>query len=101
MPFYCLQVINIQILLQVIENLDELTNLESLFLGKNKITQLNNLQSLSKLKLLSIQSNRIVTIANLDKLINLEELYLSHNGIQVFMVHSAFEIYTNKHSLIR
>lgn len=69
---------------QVIENLDQLVNLESLFLGKNKITQLNNLQSLSKLKLLSIQSNRIVNIENLDGLVNLEELYLSHNGIQVF-----------------
>lgn len=68
----------------MIENLDELINLESLFLGKNKITHLNNLLSLTKLKLLSIQSNRIVTIENLDRLVNLEELYLSHNGIQVF-----------------
>lgn len=70
--------------MQVIENLDELINLESLFLGKNKITKLDNLQFLTKLKLLSMQSNRIVTIANLEKLTNLEELYISHNGIQVF-----------------
>jgi protein phosphatase 1 regulatory subunit 7 len=79
--------------MQVIENLSELTNLESLFLGKNKITQLNNLESLSKLKLLSIQSNRIVSIANLEKLTNLEELYLSHNGIQVLLVNITFCIY--------
>ena len=58
-------------------------NLESLYLGKNKITQISNLDTISKLKLLSLQSNRIVTIENLDKLVNLEELYISHNGIKV------------------
>ncbi|KAJ2671962.1 Protein phosphatase 1 regulatory subunit 7, partial [Coemansia sp. RSA 1085] len=43
---------------------------------------LQNLSSLKKLRVLSIQSNRIVKIEGLDELTNLEELYLSHNGIQ-------------------
>lgn len=42
-------------LLQVIENLDGLTNLNSIFLGKNKITKLQNLDSLINLKILGVQ----------------------------------------------
>ena len=37
---------------------------------------------LKKLKLLSIQSNRITEIEGLEELTLLEELYLSHNGIK-------------------
>jgi len=40
-----------------------------------------NLGALKKLRLLSIQSNRITRIEGLENLVNLEELYLSHNGI--------------------
>lgn len=36
---------------------------------------------MSKLRVLSIQSNRITKLENLDKLANLEELYISHNGL--------------------
>ena len=39
----------------MIEGLDGLVNLESLFLGKNKISKLQNLGCLKKLKVLSIQ----------------------------------------------
>lgn len=41
--------------LQVIENLDALTSLQSLFLGTNKITKLQNLDGLHNLTVLSIQ----------------------------------------------
>ena len=41
-----------------------------------------NLSALKKLKILSIQSNRIVKLEGLEELENLEELYLSHNGIE-------------------
>lgn len=41
-----------------------------------------NLSKLTKLKTLSIQSNRITKIENLEDLINLEELYLAHNGLE-------------------
>lgn len=45
---------------QVIENLDSLTSLQSLFLGTNKITRLQNLDALHNLTVLSIQvSSRI------------------------------------------
>lgn len=40
---------------QVIENLDTLTSLQSLFLGTNKITTLQNLEGLHNLTVLSIQ----------------------------------------------
>jgi protein phosphatase 1 regulatory subunit 7 len=59
-----------------------LVNLEELWLGKNKITKLQNLSALSSLRILSIQSNRITAIEGLDELHNLEELYLSHNGVK-------------------
>jgi len=37
---------------------------------------------LTKLRVLSIQSNRLTKLKGLDTLEALEELYLSHNGIQ-------------------
>ncbi|KAI0691521.1 hypothetical protein C8T65DRAFT_711482 [Cerioporus squamosus] len=64
-----------------IEGLEALVNLEELWLGKNKITRLENLSTLKKLRILSIQSNRITKIEGLEELENLEELLLSHNGI--------------------
>lgn len=51
-------------------------------MGKNKITQIENLSSLVNLRLLSLQSNRLTKIEGLEALTNLEELYLSHNGIE-------------------
>ncbi|KAG1804239.1 uncharacterized protein BJ212DRAFT_1394370 [Suillus subaureus] len=65
-----------------IEGLDALVNLEELWLGKNKLTKLENLSTLSRLKILSLQSNRITKIEGLDQLADLEELYLSHNGVE-------------------
>ncbi|KAH7911090.1 L domain-like protein [Hygrophoropsis aurantiaca] len=65
-----------------IEGLEELVNLEELWLGKNKVSKLENLSRLTNLKILSMQSNRITKIEGLEALINLEQLYLSHNGIE-------------------
>jgi len=80
--------------------LDSLVNLEELWLGKNKITKLEvvfllvtpapslmnwysqNFSRLKRLKILSLQSNRITVIEGLEELTNLEELYLSHNGVK-------------------
>ena len=67
---------------QKIEGLDALVNLEELWLGKNKITTLENLSSLGRLKILALQSNRITKIEGLEHLESLEELYLSHNGLE-------------------
>lgn len=41
--------------MQRLENLEELTNLRSLYVGKNKITKLEGLSTLIKLGTLSIQ----------------------------------------------
>ena len=38
-----------------------------------------NISSLSNLKILSLQSNRLPKISGLSQLVNLEELYVSHN----------------------
>ncbi|KAG9016641.1 hypothetical protein FRB90_002708 [Tulasnella sp. 427] len=59
-----------------------LVNLEELWLGKNKIIKLENLAHLCKLRILSIQSNRIVKLEGLEGLVDLEELYISHNGLE-------------------
>jgi len=85
---------------QKIENLENLLNLEELWLGKNKITKLEvrtlssywtavayyysfqGLQTLKKLQVLSLQSNRITKLEGLEELTELNQLYLSHNGIQ-------------------
>ena len=40
------------------------------------------LGTLKKLKILSIQSNRITKLEGLEELENLDQLYLSHNGIK-------------------
>ncbi|KAL1897376.1 protein phosphatase regulatory subunit Sds22 [Sporothrix stenoceras] len=53
--------------------------LEELWLAKNKITSLEGLQNLPKLKLLSVQSNRISDLSPLHQVPTLEELYVSHN----------------------
>jgi len=55
--------------------------LETLWLGRNKISKLENLHCLTHLRLLSIQSNRITKLEGLSSLPNLEELYVSHNGL--------------------
>lgn len=70
--------------------------MEELWLGKNKISKLQvryftchilaltncqGLDGLKRLKILSIQSNRITKLEGLENLESLEELYISHNGI--------------------
>jgi Leucine-rich repeat (LRR) protein len=40
-----------------------------------------NLGTLKRLKILSLQSNRITKMEGLEGLESLEELYLSHNGV--------------------
>jgi Leucine Rich repeats (2 copies) len=45
------------------------------------ISATQNLSTLQRLRILSIQSNRITKLEGLDSLISLEELYISHNGL--------------------
>ena len=61
-----------------------LTLLEELWLGKNKIERISGLSGLVNLRKLDVQSNRLTTIDGLlDSSVasTLEELYLSHNAI--------------------
>lgn len=66
---------------QAIEGLEDCVNLEELWLGKNKITEIRGISHLTKLRKLDIQSNRLEKIQGLETLVDLEELYLGHNGI--------------------
>lgn len=59
-----------------------MTNLEELWLGKNKIEKIDGLRSLTKLRSLDVQSNRLTSIENLTaQTETLKELFLAHNGI--------------------
>ena len=61
-----------------------LTLLEELWLGKNKIERISGLSGLASLRRLDVQSNRLTTIDGLlDSSVasTLEELYLLHNAI--------------------
>lgn len=66
--------------LRVMENLQNLTTLQELWLGRNRIKTIN-LCGLKCIKKLSIQSNRLTSMTGLEACVALEELYLSHNGI--------------------
>lgn len=69
--------------LQKIENLDPLVQLQQLWLGRNRIAVVaGGLRSLTGLRQLSLQANRLEEISGLETLTGLEELYLSQNGIQ-------------------
>ncbi|KAI7728179.1 hypothetical protein M8C21_001952 [Ambrosia artemisiifolia] len=66
--------------LRVMENMQNLTNLQELWLGRNRIKSIN-LCGLKCIKKLSLQSNRLISMKGLEECTSLEELYLSHNGI--------------------
>ncbi|TKY60843.1 phosphatase 1 regulatory subunit 7 [Spatholobus suberectus] len=66
--------------LRVMENLQSLTNLQELWLGRNRI-KVVNLCGLKCIKKISLQSNRLTSMTGFEGCVALEELYLSHNGI--------------------
>lgn len=55
--------------------------MEELWMGKNKITQIAGICTLTRLKRLDVQSNRLTAIEGLEGL-TLRELYLAHNAIE-------------------
>ena len=62
--------------IQKIENLDNLTDLEYLNLGNNKIKMIENLDNLKNLKRLCLAGNKLRKIENLEGLENLKYLIL-------------------------
>jgi len=64
-----------------IPGFDKLVNLEYLYLQKNELSKIQNLEHLKYLKILNLGNNNIEKIENLDSLRNLEELILSNNKI--------------------
>ena len=68
--------------IRTLEGVGACVGLQELWLGKNKITAMDeHLAGLTNLVRLDIQCNRITEITHLETLTNLEELYLSRNGI--------------------
>ena len=65
-----------------IEGLDEIKELEELWLTHNNLTKIEGLDNLKKLKKLDFYRNEITKIEGLDKLTELEELGLSMNQIK-------------------
>ncbi len=70
-----------------------MTNLQKLYLVSNKITKIENLSSLKKLKLLELGDNRVRKIENLDELTELSELYLGKNKITRFVISQLLALY--------
>ncbi|CDP03273.1 unnamed protein product [Coffea canephora] len=66
--------------LRVMENLQNLINLQELWLGRNRFKTVN-LCGLKCIKKISLQSNRLTSMTGFEECVALEELYLSHNGI--------------------
>ncbi|BFG39862.1 hypothetical protein CerSpe_261370 [Prunus speciosa] len=66
--------------LRVMENLQNMTHLQELWLGRNRI-KVVNLCGLKCIKKISLQSNRLTSMTGFEECVALEELYLSHNGI--------------------
>ena len=66
-----------------IENLEPLTQLETLCLRWNMIKKIENLSTLgSTLTELELYDNQITVLENLDSLVNLEILDVSHNRLR-------------------
>lgn len=58
-------------------------SMQSLWLGKNKITEVSHIQQMVNLRQLDVQSNRLTTLGDgIRTLHNLEELYLAHDKIE-------------------
>ncbi|CAN6813551.1 unnamed protein product [Brassica oleracea var. botrytis] len=66
--------------LWVMVNMESLTKLEELWLGRNRI-KVVNLCGLRCIKKISLQSNQLTSMKGFEDCVALEELYLSHNGI--------------------
>ncbi|KAL8129680.1 hypothetical protein V2J09_018835 [Rumex salicifolius] len=66
--------------LRVMEKLHNLTYLQELWLGRNRI-RVVDLCGLKCIKKISLQSNRLTSMKGFEECLALEELYLSHNGI--------------------
>lgn len=65
-----------------VECIENLSKLEELWLGKNKITSMKIPTSLTSLRLVSLQSNRLSEWdESITELPALEELYLGHNKL--------------------
>ena len=67
---------------QVAEQLANLSELEILNLGSNKIREIKGLDNLENLEILHLISNEIKEIKGLENLHNLKELYLRGNQIE-------------------
>lgn len=64
-----------------IENLDSLVSLTELYLSDNGLTKIENLEKLQKLRVLDLANNKIERIENIFHLQELEELWFNSNNL--------------------
>ena len=64
-----------------IEGLDKLINLTCLYLQNNYIKEIENLENNTKLSILNLSNNKIQSIPNISYLDKLENLYISKNSL--------------------
>jgi len=65
------------------KGLEDLVQLESLWLDENHISKIDGLASNVNLKLLHLSNNHIKNITGLETLVNLEVLWICSNRIEV------------------
>ena len=63
-------------------NVSNLVNLERLYCGHNKLTEIQGLDKLANLKSLHCTNNQLTEIKGLDKLVNLELLFCHNNKLK-------------------
>jgi Leucine-rich repeat (LRR) protein len=64
-----------------VKGLEKLTQLEELLIDANQLTNVTGLEKLTKLKMLSLMHNQLTDVKGLEKLTQLEELLLYNNKL--------------------
>ena len=68
-------------LTEVPKGLEKLTQLESLWLGGNKLTDVKGLEKLTQLEVLYLGANKLTSVKGLENLTKLTSLWLDHNQL--------------------
>ncbi len=64
-----------------LENLDNLINLEELYMSDNGLTKIEGIEKLAKLRVFDLSNNKIEHIENIECVKELEEFWFSNNNL--------------------
>ena len=68
-------------LTEVPKELEKLTQLETLNLGRNKLTSVKGLEKLTKLRQLDLYNNQLIDVKGLERFTQLKQLSLTNNQL--------------------